>query len=60
MGRGDNPKYCGLEPIDQFLDRMDQDVPEDQRIPLLDITTHGNTNKVVESALPSTKRLGGC
>jgi len=37
IGKGDNPKYYGLELIDQFLDRLDQDVLEDQRIPLLDI-----------------------
>lgn len=36
IGKGDNPKYYGLEPIDQFLDKMDQDVLENQRIPLLD------------------------
>lgn len=31
----DYPKYYGLEPLDRFLDRMDQDILEDQRIPLL-------------------------
>lgn len=38
IGKGYNLKYYGLEPIDQFLDRLDQDVPKDQIIPLLDIT----------------------
>jgi len=33
----DYPKYYGLELIDRFLDRMDQDMLEDQRITLIDI-----------------------
>jgi len=37
IGKDDIPKYCGLEPIDHFLDRMDQDVPEAQRISFLDV-----------------------
>lgn len=31
------PKYHGLEPVDNFLNIVDEEITEDQRIPILNI-----------------------
>lgn len=37
MEIGDYPKYYGLEPMDTFWNRVDQEIMEDQKIPFIDI-----------------------